>query len=137
MNRTGLQQFAQLRLTEARTLLQAGLPDRAYYLAGYAVECALKACIAKATGEHDFPDKALVNKSWTHDLEQLLGVAGLKQKLEEQKAANPMFAANWNVVKDWSEDTRYERHSQAKAQSYYEAVGDKDRAVLEWLKAYW
>jgi HEPN domain-containing protein len=30
-------------------LLEAGLYAGAYYLAGYAVECALKACIAKKT----------------------------------------------------------------------------------------
>jgi hypothetical protein len=41
MNRADLQQIAELRLQEARTLLTGGFPDGAYYLAGYAVECAL------------------------------------------------------------------------------------------------
>ena len=47
MNRTDLQQPALTRLAEAKALLAAGFPAGAYYLAGYAVECALKACIAK------------------------------------------------------------------------------------------
>lgn len=44
-------------------LLTAGMPEGAYYLAGYAVECALKSCIARRTQEHDFPDKKLANDS--------------------------------------------------------------------------
>jgi len=48
------------------------LTDGAYYLAGYAVECALKACIAKKTQRHEFPDKRRVDASHTHNLIQLL-----------------------------------------------------------------
>ena len=69
MNRKDFHQLAELRLKEARALLAAEFPDGAYYLAGYAVECGLKACIAKRTREHDYPDKKLVNKSYTHDVE--------------------------------------------------------------------
>lgn len=59
MNKTDLEQLADLRLAEAAALLGATppMPDGAYYLAGYAIECALKACIAKLTAQHDFPDK--------------------------------------------------------------------------------
>jgi len=32
----------------------------AYYLMGYAIECAFKAAISKQIKEHDFPDKKLV-----------------------------------------------------------------------------
>ena len=45
--------------------------DGAYYLAGYAIECALKACIAKATRRYDFPDRKKVDASHTHDLREL------------------------------------------------------------------
>jgi hypothetical protein len=62
VNRKDLQILAQTGLTESKALLRAGLPDGAYYLAGYSVECALKACIAKHTRRHDFPDKNTVNK---------------------------------------------------------------------------
>ena len=34
--------------------------DAAYYMIGYCVECALKACIAKQIRRFDFPDKKLV-----------------------------------------------------------------------------
>jgi HEPN domain-containing protein len=79
MNRLDFQKLAELRLLEAEVLLDAGKYEGAYYLCGYAVECALKACIAKLTKEHDFPDKATVNDSYTHDLGKLLGVSGLKK----------------------------------------------------------
>jgi len=44
-----------MRLKDAEVLLQKGRNEAAYYLAGYAVECALKACIAKQTKRHEFP----------------------------------------------------------------------------------
>src|SRR3712207_6924003 len=50
--------FRSLRLAEARALLDAGFPDGAYYLAGYGVECGLKACIARQTRQHDFPPRS-------------------------------------------------------------------------------
>ena len=52
MNRGDLQLLANIRLDEAKALLAASLPAGAYYLAGYAVECGLKACIAKLTNQH-------------------------------------------------------------------------------------
>ncbi len=55
MNRIDLQQLARARLREAEALLNAGEWSGAYYLAGYAVECGLKACIAKLTGLARFP----------------------------------------------------------------------------------
>jgi hypothetical protein len=72
VNRKELQILAQTRLAESKALLGAGLPDGAYYLAGYSVECALKACIAKTTQRHDFPDKKSVDASHTHNLRDLV-----------------------------------------------------------------
>jgi hypothetical protein len=45
-DRATFQQLAELRLAEARALHAEGLYSGAYYLAGYAIECALKAKIA-------------------------------------------------------------------------------------------
>ena len=49
LKRRDLRELALLRLKEAQVLLANGCWSGAYYLAGYAVECALKACIAKGT----------------------------------------------------------------------------------------
>lgn len=43
--RVEFQRLAEARLVEAKALLDVGKWDGAYYLAGYAVELALKACI--------------------------------------------------------------------------------------------
>jgi hypothetical protein len=60
MNRLQFQKIARVRIREARALLQDRMFDGAYYLAGYSVECGLKACIAKMVRRHEFPDKDLV-----------------------------------------------------------------------------
>ena len=51
LNRDNLQRVSDLRAEEARLLLDNGHYPGAYYLLGYAVECALKACIAKQVRE--------------------------------------------------------------------------------------
>ena len=51
--------------------------DGCYYLAGHAVEAALKACIAKATRRYEFPDKDRANRVFTHDSVKLLREAQL------------------------------------------------------------
>ena len=76
MDRNDFQVLARIRLKEARALLSAGLFDGAYYLAGYAAECALKACIAKATRRYEFPDRARVSACHTHDVVELVKQAG-------------------------------------------------------------
>ena len=59
MNLGDLQALSAVRLNEAKALLKADFPSGAWYLAGYAVECGLKACIAKQVQRYDFPDRDL------------------------------------------------------------------------------
>jgi hypothetical protein len=81
VNKKILQALAEARVADGRTLLHARRFDAAYYLAGYAIECALKACIAKKTKRHDFPDKDFAIKTHTHKLEKLAELAGLMKQL--------------------------------------------------------
>jgi HEPN domain-containing protein len=61
--RKDFQRLADLRAGEAAFLAKGGREEGAYYLGGFAVECALKACIAKQTRRHDFPaDAKYANK---------------------------------------------------------------------------
>jgi hypothetical protein len=71
VDRGQFQQLSKVRLKEARALLKMGLSDGAYYLAGYAVEFALKACIAKETQRYEFPDKKKTERSYSHVLKDL------------------------------------------------------------------
>jgi hypothetical protein len=72
MNRNDLHRLSATRAREARVLLDNSCYDGAYYLIRYAVECALKACIAKETRRYDFPDKRTVVESYVHDLDRLV-----------------------------------------------------------------
>ena len=47
MYRIDFHEIDELCLLESRTLLASGIQGGAYYLAGYAVECALKARIGR------------------------------------------------------------------------------------------
>lgn len=108
MNRFDLQKMAEERVADAAALLDAGRFQAAYYLCGYAVECALKACIARKVREFDFPDRKLVNDSYVHNLTKLLIVSDIDQLHYEEASNNRAFARNWGIVKDWSEVSRYD-----------------------------
>jgi hypothetical protein len=60
VNRSDFQKLAMDRIADAKALLAAKRWAGAYYLAGYAVECALKACVlVRLTAEAEviFEDK--------------------------------------------------------------------------------
>jgi HEPN domain-containing protein len=137
MNRTDLQRLSELRIKEARILLDAQSYPGAFYLAGYSVECALKACIAKRTKEHDFPNKSLANQAHVHDLEKLLSLADLKSHLDKDKKTNPALGRYWAYVTTWNKDSRYEDHRQKEAEELYLAISDPGNGVLPWLKKWW
>src|ERR1035441_574344 len=109
MNRNDLQGLARTRIQEANTLLEAKHPGGAYYLAGYSIECALKACIARKTRRFDFPEKTRVLQSYTHSLRELLRVAGLEDVMVTDSGASKALGDNWKIVCDWDESSRYEQ----------------------------
>jgi len=134
VNRADLQKLADMRVEEAEVLLKAKKYAGAYYLAGYAVECGLKACIAKKVRRYDYPDKQLAQKCYTHKVEDLVVLAGLKASLD----ADPDLQENWTVVKDWNEEARYERRTtRADARGLFDAITDPDHGVLPWIKSHW
>lgn len=102
LTRSDLQNLAAVRVREARILLRARQYASAYYLAGLAVECALKACIARGTQRHDFPPPPnwVRDNVYTHDVTKLVKAAGLEQALDQEMATRAAFAQNWAVVKD-------------------------------------
>lgn len=126
------------RLTDARTLLRAHRYCAAYYMSGYAVECALKSCISKRINRHDFPDKKLINDSYTHDLAKLVSTADLKGMLELAYAADKDLERNWEIVRDWSAEDRYNPNiSKKQARDLYSAITERPAGVLTWLRNHW
>lgn len=138
MNKSELEKLVEIRVNEADILLNSKCFQGAYYLIGYALECAFKACISKQVKAFDFPDKRLANASHTHQLSELVGVAGLKQKLNRQEDQDENFKLNWAVAKDWSEISRYECViAENRAKDLYRAITDNESGILSWLKKYW
>ena len=52
-------------------------------------------------------------------------------------AADPDLEVNWGVVKDWTEESRYERKTQAEAQELIAAITDAAHGVLPWIRQRW
>ena len=98
LTRRDFQRLAELRVREAAALLRSRNPIGSYYLCGYAVECALKACLAKMSRRHEFPLKPdYVRRVYTHNLEELLKLAELEKQLENDMKGNTVLARNWGV----------------------------------------
>jgi HEPN domain-containing protein len=139
LNRTELQQLSDERIEDAKALLTANRWAGAYYLAGYALECALKSCVlayVERTGII-FEDKKFAEKCWTHDLENLVKQADLIAERGIAIAANPQLGTNWLIVKDWSETARYRLSSQLQAEKLVDAITDSTNGVLSWVRSHW
>jgi len=122
MNRGDLQELSNLRIREAKILLNAGQYSGAYYLAGYSVECALKACFAKAVKRYDFPDKTSVRRVFVHNLADLIDLANLKKSLQGAAQANSRLESAWDTVSKWNEESRYAVWSKNDAEVLIDAI---------------
>lgn len=142
MDRAELQKLAEERLADAETLLAAGRWSGAYYLAGYAVECALKSCILarlETNAAVIFAEggKKFSQNCWTHNLEDLVKLADLSDQRVADTLNNTDLFENWGIAKDWRESSRYENKVQLEAERFCEAISNKDHGVLQWIKNHW
>jgi hypothetical protein len=138
VTRADFQALADVRIAEAKGLLDLGMWDGAYYLAGYAMEVALKACVIKKVMETDaFQDKKFSEKCWTHDIGELVVLAGLKPAWSAATAADGDLSGNWGIAKEWTEQKRYHRIPEVEAKNLYNAVADPTHGVLQWIKTQW
>lgn len=86
----------------------------------------MKACIAKQTQQYEFPDRDTVNRSYTHNLIDLVGLAGpgLKDQYDAKIAGDNVFKRDWAIVSQWHEDDRYRSDASApEARDFVGAVG--------------
>src|SRR5438034_41971 len=93
VDRSKLQRLAAERLIDAKVMLDGGRWSGAYYLCGYVVECALKACLLRHLGESTavFGDPGYLRKltdCWTHDFVKLVHLAGLDAEFGAARGAN-------------------------------------------------
>ncbi len=130
MNRKDFQQITRIRVREAKVLLDNHYYSGAYYLLGYAIECAFKAIIAKQIRQYDIPDRKFINDAYTHDLRKLLNLSNLKSDFDMRKR-DPGFDLNWTIVDDWSVESRYlSNKSEAEAKDLYTAVTSRRNGIL-------
>jgi HEPN domain-containing protein len=124
-------------LADAEVLFNSGGYSNSYYFLGYAIECALKACIAKQVLPETIPDRRFVNEIYTHSYDKLIGLAGLRAELREKQDVDQNFQVQWAVASEWTPDVRYESVDKSSAHLMLIAVGDKNHGVLPWIKTYW
>lgn len=125
------------RIRDARVLQEAGCYSAAYYLAGYAVECALKARIARLILAETYPEKDSTKSFYHHDLERLKSKARLDDEYRAAVGESASLQTNWNTVKDWSGEARYVPSSEKAVRDLIDAIDDPHAGVLSWLKKYW
>lgn len=131
-SRSDFEKLMDLRMKEAKLLLDEKDWDGAYYLVGYAVEFALKIRIISQLMQSDsFPDKKLAENFYKHELTLLRKLADLDVEMDDDAAVSPQ----WDIVKDWSEQSRYGiGKTEYEATDLYEAI---EMGVLPWIKARW
>ncbi len=132
-----LEQLADEKLKDAQILLDGKAASNAYYLAGYAVELALKACIAKTFKADTIPDKSFVNDTYSHKLQSLVATAGLQPVMFHYQNSNARFKAYWGVVNLWKPESRYATATQQQASELIVAIEDREDGVLPWIKLHW
>jgi len=138
MNKSDLERLTQERLKDAEILLHHGQWSGAYYLAGYVVECAIKACIAKQTRAFDFPPHPEKAKQiYTHKIAVLLEMATLTQQRNRDMKGDALLRKYWSLVEAWTESARYNHWSETQARELYEAVTDPQQGVYQWIIRFW
>jgi hypothetical protein len=130
-SRADLESAWQDRLKEAEILLQARRPAAAMAAAFYTLEIFLKVLICRRL---DLP--SLPKAFEIHDLESLLTLAGLSQKL---KAKGGKIQKNWESVCELVpllNDLRYSpeaRWTQADAEKFFDQLTHPKTGLLAWL----
>ena len=121
------------RQTDAKALIDQERYEAAYYIGGYAVECALKACIAKKTREFEFPNKDS-SKLYTHRLEVLLEYAGTQIA---DALAEPAVAPKWSTVVFVARGQPISVAHGGRCQSFVCGIADAPNGVLECTRKHW
>jgi len=137
LNKNDIEKLAQMRVEDAVQLLQANRASASYYLAGYAVELSLKACISKLFRDDCIPDKALVNTIYTHKLDTLMSVSGLLPEFKSDMKEDAVLGSYWGITTKWTPESRYEFWDPIAASTLVNAIIDNDHGVFPWVKKHW
>ena len=120
-------------------MLDQGKWNGAYYLAGYAVELALKACIIKMLLATDaFPDREFSKNCYTHSAREARRAGRswtVYGKLPRMRTQNLRpTGRSHETGRKKSGITEWTR---AEADALYTAIADGTHGVLPWIKTQW
>ena len=72
---------------------------------------------------------------------RLISIAGMHEplnvRLSNSAAAGDGFVGNWNTVKAWAVDSRYESQTEPDAKRLFAAITDEPDGVMKWIQNYW
>ncbi len=114
---TVYEEASRRMLSDARFLLQHGRWHSAVYLAGYAVECRLKAAVCQFLNEKTLPPEFQTHNLWT-----LLVSAGLEETLEPNQQMRTYFDYIESI---WDVEIRYagKTYRRNEAEKFLDVVG--------------
>jgi HEPN domain-containing protein len=138
MTRKDLKDLSRLRLREAEALYKAHLYDGCVYLAGYAIELALKARICRLLRIKEYPGGDLGRAFKVHSLDQLKVLAGLSADIDMSK--NKELFDNWSKAVSWDPEQRYEtpgKYNASTAKIILDSLTAKPNGVFTWLSLRW
>ena len=134
LNYSLCKRLANKRYAEAKLLNKKRLFSGAYYLGGYVIELALKACYCKNVKKGEFPpERGVYDKLYNHDLNKLLDVSGIKSDFNDEVENSNDLQSAWDVIKDWSEKTRYTILNKEEAESLINSI----EKVFNWIMTKW
>lgn len=139
MTRQDLQDLSRLRLREAEALFKARFYDGSVYLAGYAIELALKARICRLLHVEEYPLSGDIGRAFKiHSLDQLKVLAGLSAEIDVKK--NKELFDNWSKAIDWDPEQRYNapgKYSATAAKIILDSLTARPNGVFTWLSRRW
>jgi hypothetical protein len=130
ISRAQLKALSRLRRKEAQLLFEAKLFDGAAYLVASVLESALKARICRVLDLDVYPDSGELRRVFgTHDLKQLLKLAGLERKLT---ATGGSVVASWTAILK-----RTSASGRAVSENELRSLLDAVDEVRKWIMKYW
>ncbi|MDP3896922.1 MAG: hypothetical protein Q8Q62_09625 [Mesorhizobium sp.] len=137
MHRSVLQAIAIEKLNDAELLFSNARYSNSYYLFGYAAEIAIKARIAGMFLPDTIPDRKFVAAVYSHNLNDLIGLAGLSGDIKASRDASQIFDGHWATVADWNESAGYDVIDIFRSTAMRNAMMDEANGVFGWLQQRW
>ena len=126
MQKVEIEKIVQARLEDAEVLFSASRFDGSVYLCGYAIELGLKARICSTLQWDTYPTSGKYNTFKTHDLDVLLHLTGLEDKVKLR------YMVAWSIVAQWNPEARYNPIGNVKSSDAKDML-DSTKELLEQL----